>query len=54
MPTLFKAQNGLEINQDTPVQVTGCAIAETKANTKKHKKANKNSKKSKQKRSKKK
>jgi hypothetical protein len=24
MPTFFKAQNGLEIHQNTPVQVTGC------------------------------
>jgi len=24
MPTLFKAQNGLEIHQNTPVAVTGC------------------------------
>jgi hypothetical protein len=27
MPTLFKAQNGLEIHQSTPVAVTGCAKA---------------------------
>jgi hypothetical protein len=25
MPTLFKASNGLEIHQDTPVDVTGCS-----------------------------
>ena len=25
MPTLFKAQNGLEIHQDTAISVTGCA-----------------------------
>jgi len=25
MPTLFKAQNGLEVHQNTPVGVTGCA-----------------------------
>jgi hypothetical protein len=24
MPTLFKAQNGLQINQDTPIAITGC------------------------------
>ena len=27
MPTLFKAQNGLEIHQDTAIAVTGCAKA---------------------------
>lgn len=27
MPTLFKAQNGLEIHEDTPITVTGCAKA---------------------------
>jgi hypothetical protein len=27
MPTFFKAQNGLEIHQETPVAVTGCAPA---------------------------
>jgi hypothetical protein len=25
MPTFFKASNGLEIHQDTPVEVTGCS-----------------------------
>ncbi len=29
MPTLFIAQNGLEINQETPITVTGCAKAKT-------------------------
>jgi hypothetical protein len=29
MPTLFKAQNGLEINQNTTVGVTGCAKTKT-------------------------
>src|SRR5580704_7229349 len=29
MPTLFKAQNGLEIHQSTPVNVTGCTKAHT-------------------------
>jgi hypothetical protein len=31
MPTLFKAQNGLEIHQNTAVGVTGCAKAKTRA-----------------------
>jgi hypothetical protein len=31
MPTLFKAQNGLEIHANTPVGVTGCAKAKTRA-----------------------
>jgi hypothetical protein len=35
MPTLFKAQNGLEIHQQTPISVTGCPKA------KKHKKKKK-------------
>jgi hypothetical protein len=35
MPTLFKAQNGLEIHQSTPVQITGCPKAH-KAKKKKH------------------
>jgi hypothetical protein len=35
MPTLFKAQNGLEIHRNTPISVTGCPKA------KKHKKAKK-------------
>jgi hypothetical protein len=39
MPTLFKAQNGLEIKQNTPVAITGCPKA-TKAK-KKAKKASK-------------
>jgi len=30
MPTLFKAQNGLEIHQNTPISVTGCAKAKTR------------------------
>jgi hypothetical protein len=34
VPTLLKAQNGLEIKQETPVTVTGCPKAKT---TKKHK-----------------
>jgi len=35
MPTLFKAQNGLEIHQETPVTITGCPT--TKKLSKKHK-----------------
>jgi len=31
MPTLFKAQNGLEIHQNTSVGVTGCGKAKTRA-----------------------
>jgi hypothetical protein len=31
MPTLFKAQNGLEIHQNTAVGVVGCAKAPTRA-----------------------
>ncbi|HTC73278.1 MAG TPA: hypothetical protein VK655_10350, partial [Solirubrobacteraceae bacterium] len=31
MPTLFKAQNGLEINQNTPIAITGCAKPRTRA-----------------------
>jgi hypothetical protein len=31
MPTLFKAQNGLEIHQNTPVTITGCAKTPTNA-----------------------
>jgi hypothetical protein len=31
MPTLFKAANGLEIHQETPVTVTGCANTPTPA-----------------------
>ena len=31
MPTLFKAQNGLQINQNTLVTVTGCPKTKTKA-----------------------
>jgi hypothetical protein len=31
VPTLFKAQNGLEIHQNTPVGVTGCPKAKTRA-----------------------
>jgi hypothetical protein len=31
MPTFFKAQNGAEIHQNTPVSVTGCAKAKTRA-----------------------
>jgi hypothetical protein len=34
VPTLLKAQNGLEIKQETPVTVTGCPTAKK---TKKHK-----------------
>ncbi len=30
MPTLFKAQNGREIHQNTPVLVTGCATRLTR------------------------
>ena len=31
MPTLFKAQNGLEIHQNTPISVTGCPKAHKKS-----------------------
>ena len=31
MPTLFAAQNGLEIHQQTPITVTGCPKALTRA-----------------------
>jgi hypothetical protein len=31
MPTFFKAQNGLEIHQNTPVTVTGCPKSKTRA-----------------------
>jgi hypothetical protein len=31
MPTFFKAQNGLEIHQNTAVTVTGCPKAKTRA-----------------------
>jgi len=31
MPTRFKAQNGLEITQNTPIGVTGCPKAKTRA-----------------------
>lgn len=31
MPTLFKAQNGLEINENTPIAVTGCPNTHTRA-----------------------
>jgi hypothetical protein len=30
MPTLFVAQNGLEIHQQTPIAVTGCPKAKKK------------------------
>jgi hypothetical protein len=30
MPTLFKAQNGLEIHKNTPITITGCAKTPTK------------------------
>ncbi|MGA2455915.1 MAG: hypothetical protein ABSG93_20625 [Solirubrobacteraceae bacterium] len=36
MPTLFKAANGLEIHQDTPIQITGCTKKPGKHKTKKH------------------
>jgi hypothetical protein len=36
MPTHFKAQNGLEINQNTPITITGCPKAK-KHHAKKHK-----------------
>ena len=38
MPTLFKASNGLEIKQATPVTVTGCTKPAKHKNTKKKKK----------------
>jgi hypothetical protein len=31
IPTVFKAQNGLQINQNTPIAISGCAKAATKA-----------------------
>jgi hypothetical protein len=31
MPIIFKAQNGLEIHQNTPIAVTGCPKAKTRA-----------------------
>jgi hypothetical protein len=31
MPTLFKAQNGLEVHRNTSITVTGCAKAKTRA-----------------------
>jgi hypothetical protein len=34
MPTLFKAQNGLEIHQSTPITITGCPKPKHKAKTK--------------------
>ena len=34
MPTEFKAQNGLEIHQSTPVAISGCAANKPKAKTK--------------------
>jgi hypothetical protein len=39
MPTAFTAQNGLKINESTPISVTGCAKvkAKVKAKTKKAK-----------------
>ncbi len=39
MPTLFIAQNGAEIHQETPVTVTGCAKAKAASKKKKAKKA---------------
>jgi hypothetical protein len=36
MPTLFKAQNGLEIHQSTAVQITGCPMAHKAKKKKKH------------------
>ena len=35
MPTLFKAQNGLEIHQNTAISTTGCAKAKTASKAKK-------------------
>jgi len=34
MPTLFKAQNGLQINQDTPIAITGCTKPKKRKKTK--------------------
>jgi hypothetical protein len=31
VPTLFKAQNGLESNQNTPIDITWCPKAQTRA-----------------------
>jgi len=39
MPTLLKAQNGLEIHQNTAITVTGCAKAKVKKKTNKAKRA---------------
>jgi hypothetical protein len=38
MPTFFKAQNGLEIHQNTKVAVTGCPKAKKKKKAKRAKK----------------
>ncbi len=38
MPTMFTAQNGLQIKQSTPIGVTGCAKSKAKAKTKGNKK----------------
>ncbi len=34
MPTVFTAQNGLQIKQSTPIGVTGCVKSKAKAKTK--------------------
>jgi hypothetical protein len=39
MPTLFKAQNGLEIHQNTKVSVTGCKKAKKHRKHRKHRKS---------------
>ncbi len=44
MPTLLKAQNGLEINHETPITISGCTKTKTNAkHTKKHKKTRRSS-----------
>ena len=37
MPTLFTAQDGAQLKQETPITVTGCPITKTKKAKKKHK-----------------
>jgi hypothetical protein len=37
MPTIFNAQNGLTIHQNTPIKTTGCTTHKTKTKTKKKK-----------------
>jgi len=37
MPTAFRAQNGAQIHQSTPISVTGCPKKKAKAKAKKKK-----------------